>query len=175
MPSPRFKATLAQTLGQLESCFKRWRVGKWDYRHTTSNVPGQTMATVEFEKDGSRFRVSCSKYATVRENMRAIYLRVEAARLDEARGAATAQESLHEYLQLTDGTPTKAGVLVNDDRSDPWAVLGLMRGGVAADIVRAVYQARIRQAHPDAGGTDEAAARINDAYRQVMAELGERP
>ncbi len=177
MPSlPRFKATLAKTLSELEDTFGKWRaVQKWGFQHTVSTTPGQTMATVTFEKGDSRFQVSCNRYPTVRENMRAVYLRIEAARLDELRGTANAEESLREYLQLTDGRRTHNGILVHEDPDDPWVALGLVRGNVTADIVRAVYQARMRQAHPDAGGTDEAAARVNNAYRQVMAELGERP
>jgi hypothetical protein len=178
MPSrPRFKATLAQTLTDLQTCFSKWRaVSKWEIQHTTSNVPGQAMAAVTFVKGESRFRVSCNAYTTARENMRAVYLRIESARMDEVRGTATAEESLREYLQLPDGRVNNAGVLVHDDPDDPYAALGLLRGPfVTGDVVRAVYQARMRQAHPDAGGTNEAAAKVTKAYREIMAELGERP
>ena len=177
MPNaPRFKAPLGQTLKELEACFRLWRMVKWDYRHTTSNAPGQSVAMVEFQKGEDRFRVSCNKYGTARENLRAVYLTVNGARLAEARGASTAKEALREYLMLSDGQPSLDHRMVESpDADNPWMILGLVQGNVDPSVVRAVYQARIRKAHPDAGGSEKDAARINGAYRQVLAELGERP
>jgi hypothetical protein len=47
---------------------------------------------------------------------------------------------------------------------DPYLVLGVGRSADAAEI-RTAYRALIRAAHPDAGGDQELAARVNVAYR----------
>ncbi len=47
-------------------------------------------------------------------------------------------------------------------REEAWKVLGLTPGASAADI-RAAHRRLMRAAHPDAGGSDWLAARINQA------------
>ncbi len=53
------------------------------------------------------------------------------------------------------------------DRERALQTLGLEKGAQAADISRA-YRAQIRRAHPDAGGSTAAAARITEAYHWLQ-------
>lgn len=64
-------------------------------------------------------------------------------------------------------TPLQRGMSAAEAR----AVLGVAEGASVADI-RAAYRARIATAHPDRGGTADAAARIN-AARDVLLKKPE--
>jgi hypothetical protein len=50
--------------------------------------------------------------------------------------------------------------------TDHYETLGVSRSA-SDDIIRAAYRARMRQAHPDAGGDPDDAKKINDAYETL--------
>lgn len=50
---------------------------------------------------------------------------------------------------------------------DPYQVLGI-RPEADTGQIRAAYRARARHVHPDAGGDDDAFARLQDAYRRAL-------
>ena len=52
--------------------------------------------------------------------------------------------------------------------ADPYTELGVPKDATADDIKKA-YRRKAMQVHPDRGGTEEAAARVNDAYA-VLAD-----
>lgn len=54
------------------------------------------------------------------------------------------------------------------------AILGV-EVGASADEIRAAHKKLIGQLHPDKGGTDYLAAKINDARRVMLARLGAAP
>lgn len=185
MPSrPRYSVPADRTRIDLAECFRLWGVSAFSVNETRTDRHGGGHVAIEFRRGSDRFRIEMRSFPDIRSNLRAAYLEVDAARLSEVRGGKLARDTLAQYL-LGDGLP--GGMRSGDRRSgggapvpppaadDPWAVLGLMRGHADASVVRAVYQARMKAAHPDAGGTNEAAAKVNNAYRQIMAELGERP
>lgn len=58
--------------------------------------------------------------------------------------------------------------------SDHYAVLGVSRGVDAPTLGRA-YRRRAKEAHPDAGGSNEEMARINAAWRAIREWLDREP
>jgi hypothetical protein len=51
---------------------------------------------------------------------------------------------------------------------DPYRILGLQPNADTGQI-RAAYRQRARAAHPDAGGTDTAFSRLQDAYQAALS------
>ena len=178
MALPRFRASLEQTRQNLRECMRKWGLTSYDYEIVLERpVPRSPMGAAEvlFTKGGVKVRVRSSKFTDAADNLRACYLAIDGARMDDKRGVREWQEALKPYLQLSAGqTQAPPPPPAPTAAQDPWAVLGLVHGASAA-VVKAVYRARIAEAHPDAGGSNAEAARVNGAYRQVMAELGERP
>ncbi len=92
------------------------------------------------------------------DNLRVLYLAVEAMRLNEKRGIADVIESA--YVQIA----------APKQERDPYEVLGIVPGSPLA-VAEAVYKARIKSAHPDAGGTTEATRELNDAIEKIRKGL----
>lgn len=67
--------------------------------------------------------------------------------------------------------PAAKTALAHDEAA---AILGLAPDA-SADDIRAAHKKLIGQLHPDKGGTDYLAAKINDARRVMLARLGGAP
>lgn len=101
----------------------------------------------------------------------------------DAELARRAAIVLQDYLALSggqDGTPRRAGLDRFDDGEDPpgagamgageaMALLGLQPGASAAQI-RAAHRRLMQLVHPDRGGTDYLAMKINHAKDVLLAE-----
>lgn len=93
------------------------------------------------------------------DNARVIFLAVESMRLNEVRGIG---DLLREtYAQL----PPPAGATAKIKR-DPYEVLGVTKATPLL-VVKAAYSALAKAAHPDAGGSNEAMAELNEAFDVV--------
>lgn len=88
------------------------------------------------------------------DNLAVIRLCVHDLRMNEARGLDSLMREA--YLQLPAGTETRI-------KRDPYVVLGVTKETPLL-VVEAAYRALIDKAHPDHGGSNEAAAEINEAY-----------
>lgn len=99
-----------------------------------------------------------NKQARAVDNAAVILLALHDLRLNEVRGL---DEIMREaYLQLPAGPTAKI-------KRDPYVVLGVTKDTPEL-VVKAAYQALAKAAHPDAGGSDEAMAELNEAYDVVM-------
>jgi DnaJ-domain-containing protein 1 len=96
------------------------------------------------------------------DNLRVLYLAIEAMRLNEARGIAEVVASA--YAQLPPGRSAPA--LPTDD---PYAVIGVDRHDSLEGIER-VWKARLWEAHPDHGGTTERTAQLNAAMDAIRKD-----
>jgi len=56
---------------------------------------------------------------------------------------------------------------------DPYRILGVSRQ-CTREEVKETFRARVRHAHPDRGGTEEAFIRLCTAYQQILKELDQR-
>lgn len=101
--------------------------------------------------------IACDHWRKVRDNLRAVGLTVEALRSIERAGAT---ELLERAFSGFAALPPPAG---------HWEVLGLQRGA-SRSAVTARYHELAGRHHPDRGGSNAEMARINDAYRQAIAE-----
>lgn len=101
--------------------------------------------------------IACDGWRTVRENLRAVGLAVEAIRSLERTGASEILERAY------------AGFARLPASSDHWGVLGLRATSKAALDAR--YRELARQHHPDRGGDPAVMASINAAYELARGEV----
>lgn len=102
--------------------------------------------------------IACDCWRTVRENLRAVGLAVEAFRMLERTGTS----------EILDRAYT--GFALLPESSDHWSVLGLARG-TQRDVIDARYRSLAREHHPDRGGDPAIMASINTAYARAIAEV----
>ena len=157
-----FKAPWKQTMEELETTFAKWGIREWqvrpmrelDHRYHGSVDPAKV--TVEYVLNGDRVSLDCAAHGYYYENLRVLYLAIEAMRMNEVRGLTNVIRDA--YMQL----------VAPKSKRDPWEVLGL-RPDAGAVAVDAVYRALAKERHPDAGGSDEAMRELNEAYEAVKA------
>lgn len=160
----RIQATWSQTIGDLEQTFASWGVTEWsvrpmrelDKRDHSWGEPATV--TVKYIRRGETVELSLAKHPYYRQNLRILYLAIEAMRLNEVRGL---DEILRDaYLQLA--APRR--------QRDPWEILGL-RPDADEDAIDAVYRAKAKRLHPDAGGSAEAFRELQEAYDAVKGKV----
>lgn len=110
--------------------------------------------TVSFlHHSGQRITVSEDRHESPADNLRVLYLCLDAMRLNEKRGFGDVMANA--YLQLQG----PAG-------ESPWDVLGLEPGASTESIERR-YRALAKRYHPDTGGTTEEFVNLQRAYEAV--------
>lgn len=111
--------------------------------------PADPSAAFFFELDGRPHVLACDRWTTVADNIAAIAAHIEALRGQERWGVADLQQAFAGHVALP--APEQW-----------WQILGVSSAATEADIETA-WRSKIRGAHPDAGGSQAAAARLNQA------------
>jgi hypothetical protein len=114
-------------------------------------------AALYFNRDDQRLCLPCDRWDRVEDNIYAIAMHIGAMRGMERWGVGTVEQAFAGYKALSAG-------------EDWWDVLECRRDA-SREVVEAQYKARIRAAHPDTGGSNQAMARLNVARDQAAAEL----
>lgn len=123
--------------------------------------PEDPGVAVYFTRKGKQVVFACDRYSSVRENLRAIGMHLNALRGMERWGIGTLDQAFAGYMAL----PETAGV-------DPWwKVLGCEDPPATAVQLDQAYRAAARQAHPDSGGSHDAFVRVQRAYREGQEAL----
>lgn len=151
------------TIRQLAETFRKWRIREWSVvpmrppRARTWQSDEEKLVTLRYQPNGSpEITLTMGRQSRAQDNLRVLYLAVEAMRMNEERGIAdTIREA---YLQLA--APAR--------QRDPFEVLGL-RPDTPLEDIKAMYAIKAKRLHPDAGGTDEAMKELNDAWERVQA------
>jgi hypothetical protein len=119
-------------------------------------------------KHGERV-LACDKWATVRENVRALGLAIAGLRAIERAGAS----------QVLDRAFTAFGALPASSQAAPvrpwWDVLGFpheLIGALSVAVVDARYRELAAKAHPDRGGDPGAMVELNQAREQARQHYG---
>jgi len=147
--------TWARTLQDLRNTFRLWGVQAWAADHQR----GTNTATVRYCPPGTTTAIdlAMSKQPTPEDNLRVLYLAVDAMRLNDLRGITdTVREA---YLQLP--APTTA--------RDPYETLGV-RSDTPLEDIEAVYRSKAKRAHPDTGGSDAEMRALNEAMDAIRKE-----
>lgn len=115
--------------------------------------------------DGEQRCIPVDRYSTVEANLQAIHHIVEARRVELRHGTLTLVRA--SFKGFTPALPAPRG-------PRPWReVFGFKTGAgtVTAGMVESAYLAMMKKAHPDVGGTNEAAAELNAAREAALKEL----
>lgn len=164
----------AATMADLRAMFTRWGVAEhWDWTCAAAETPAarkgndwarrrstpeMDAVTVTFThpKMGAR-SVRVSKFATPADNLRAIWLGLDAIRLNENRGLSEIMAAV--YTQI----PERAGGGFTLGEPSPYAIIGVSPGATPAEI-NAAYRRRAAEA----AGDEEALRRVNVARDAIL-------
>jgi hypothetical protein len=111
--------------------------------------------------------MACDCWRTVRENVRAVGLALEAMRALERSGASQIFErAFIGFAALPASTKRPWRVVLEIDGQVPW------KNGGPKDYIDYQYRALAKLRHPDRGGSHEAMAELNAAKTEAYKELG---
>lgn len=128
--------------------------------YANAREPEDSGVAVYFRYHGSQRVLACDRWATVKENLHAIALTLDAMRGCDRWGVSDMLERLFTGF-----------VGIPEDAGKGWqSVLGIGPRASKSDI-QSAFRKKIKLAHPDAGGSDEFAAIVNQAYRQALIEV----
>lgn len=102
--------------------------------------------------------LACDKWNRVEDNLYAIACHIEALRGQERWGVGSTERAFAGYMALPAPGQTTAETW--------WVVLGVAHNATF-DQIRDAYRDKARVAHPDNGGSNDAMARINNAWDQA--------
>jgi hypothetical protein len=155
------KKTWHQTMQELEDQMRLWGITQWETNYPkgaradarSQNEEDRTVK-LTYYKNGKPVMLVMGKQNRAVDNLRVLYLAVEAMRLNERRGISDVLESA--YLQLA--APTQA--------IDPYEMLEI-RPDASLEVAEAVYKAKVRNLHPDRGGSTEHMKALNRAIEEI--------
>jgi hypothetical protein len=156
---------LRDQVGAMTKPGQKWRVTDMvlstNIRFTASGARDKNISRRDPEDPGVAFYfalddrphvLACDRWTTVQDNIAAIAAHIEALRGQERWGVADLQQAFAGHVALP--APEQW-----------WQILGVSSSAPLLEI-EAAWREKMRAAHPDAGGTDVAAARLNQAREE---------
>ena len=125
--------------------------------YASAREPDDPGVAVYFTLDGRQKCFSCDKWNSIRDNVWAVRKTIESIRGIKRWGSG---EMVEAAFAGFDALPAPG------QASDPFSVLGVDPKD-AADSIRKAYIAKMKQAHPDNGGSAETAAEIANAFQEL--------
>jgi hypothetical protein len=120
--------------------------------------PVDTGVAVYFRVKGEPRVLACDRWRKIEHNAWAVAKHIEALRGMERWGVGTLEQAFTAYPAITAGTSC-------------WDILGLKCDGATSALVETSFKIRARRCHPDAGGSHEAMAELNNARIAALEEL----
>jgi len=155
------KKSWHQTMQELEEQMRLWGITQWETNYpkgarseALSQKEEDRIVKLTYNKNGKPVTLVMGKQNRAVDNLRVLYLAVEAMRLNERRGISDVIESA--YLQLA--APTQD--------IDPYELLEI-RPGASIEVAEAAYKAKVRNIHPDRGGSTEQMKAVNRAIEEI--------
>src|SRR5207248_10099276 len=155
------KKTWHETMQELDGEMRRWGVRQWETNYPKgersdawSQKEEDRTVKLTYHKNGITVTLVMGKQNRAVDNLRVLYLAVEAMRLNERRGSSDVLESA--YVQLA--APTQA--------IDPYECLEI-RPDASLEVAEAAYKAKVRNIHPDRGGSNEQMKALNRAIEEI--------
>jgi len=177
--SSRFQASIAGTAEDIETEMDRlsprsWRVDTGSGgSHTRRNGlpkhsanPDDPGVVLRWTEDGEQFAVACDHYTSLRDNLRTVYLWVHETRMRSQRPVQTG-ESEFAAARLPPADETAHAPAASPDA--PHKVLDVSPDADPG-VVEAAYRTKLKQAHPDQGGSRTAVQRVRTAKEAMLDE-----
>lgn len=147
-----------ETRRDIEDVFRKWGID--EYRIPRNGGKGESgPATVHYWLNDQKQDLSCSRFHYYRENLRALYMILNALRLAQERGILRELARAAAAL-LGPGEPQKRPA---------HEILGVYPDA-PVEVAEAAYKALARLRHPDHGGTEEEMKMLNDAIARFRQE-----
>lgn len=124
--------------------------------NAAGSEPADPGVAVYFQLKGKDTALACDAWDRVADNLNAIAKHIEALRGQERWGVGTIEQAFTGYQALP--APEQW-----------WQVLGLPRNA-SRDAITQAYRTLAKSAHPDAGGSEAAMARLTAARDQALGE-----
>ena len=172
-----FSVSLSQAFDDLETELDRLGVDE-DYRYSFDAQQRQTDQrpysranpddpgfALRWKMDGAQYAVACDRYSALRDNVRAIGLYLKEKRKMEQRPVETG-ESEFANARLP---PAGEDVIVADAARAAHDVLDI-EPDASDDEIREAYRKRVKDAHPDRGGSDAEFRRVREAREAMLDE-----
>ena len=159
------KKTWRETSIDLSDTMDKWGVISWkvtEPKGAKKEVPQQSdeerKVTLTYILRGRTINLTMGKQDRAVDNLRVLFLAVEAMRLNERRGISDVIESA--YLQLA--APTQ--------EIDPYELLEI-RPDASLEVAEAVYKTKVRNFHPDKGGSSDQMKALNRAIDEIRKKF----
>lgn len=117
---------------------------------------------VYFRYKGVNYCLPCDRWILVEDNMYAVSKHIEAMRGMERWGVQSVEQAFSGFKALTAETEGEAW----------WTVLECSPTATRAQIEHA-FRTKLRQVHPDAGGSNDAMSKLNIARDQALSTVKE--
>jgi hypothetical protein len=121
--------------------------------------PTDRGVAVYFLRRSKQMVFACDRWNKVADNIRAIEKTIDAIRGVERWGAS---EMMERAFQAFEALPAPTSC---------WQVLGLSPGA-SEEAVQRAYRSKVREAHPDTGGSTAAMAELNRARDDALRLVG---
>ena len=165
MPNQPYQLTTTvswtATMDQLEREFVRWSVSDWDVnyprganRSTDQQSAADRTVRLTYTRSGHTVTLVMDKQHRAVDNLRVLYLAIEAMRLNEKRGIGEIVAAA--YAQLA----------APRDPDNPYTILGIPDGATLA-AAEAAYRRKAKQIHPDSGGSANLMKQLNWAIAEI--------
>jgi hypothetical protein len=128
--------------------------------------PADPGVAVYFRKNDRAHVLACDKWDRMADNLRALAMTLEAMRGLDRWGCSEMLDRVFQGFTALPPPPAHKG------KAKPWhEVLGVdAHAGI--DLIEQCYRMKMRAAHPDAGGTHEAAWELNHAITEARRARG---
>ncbi len=179
-PNKSYKMELRSAIEELQAEMRRLDVDDWrlstdlDHQSQNPNVPYANQpepqdpgVVVRWTMDGAQYAVACDRYSRVRDNLRTVGLYIREKRKMEKRPVVTG-ESEFANARLPPGDDESVAV----GRAPPHEVLDVAPDADDATVKNA-WRERVKEAHPDAGGSNEGVKRVNRARDEMLGGAGD--
>lgn len=169
----RTKFSWAATQQELATTFEKWGIREWDTNYPRGSrltgwyqSPEDRTVTLRYKsKEGKEVILSMNSQDRAIDNLRVLWIAVEAIRMNEVRGiGGVLQEA---YKQLSDGYEP---VVIRGVPNTPWELLEISPNA-SLEVAEAAYRARARKLHPDTGDFEQQMKELNQAIEFIRKEL----
>ncbi|MFC3476300.1 J domain-containing protein [Halobacterium litoreum] len=175
----KFQASIASTTSAIETEMGRLDPSNWKVStgsggaHTKrsglpkhSANPSDPGVVLRWTKDGEQFAVACDAYAKLRDNLRSVYLWVHETRMRSQRPVETGESEFAAARLPPADEDSEAVVAAAEPAHEVLEVAPDADDGV----VKAAYREKLKDAHPDQGGSSAEVHRIRNAKEAMLDE-----
>lgn len=164
------KKSWKELVSAIRATFRKWKIGIYSiepeqaprarnrYHHF-----GERKVTVRFQLNGRTVELESNGCDVAHDNLERLALTLETLRLSQLRKVEPLVVGAYRQLYPTPAPraePTKV------DPNDPYAILGV-EPRYPLIVIEAIWKARLRVEHPDAGGNAAVATKLNAAMAEI--------